>query len=868
MSFKDPCKTALNGLDMPVAVKEIMSDFLDDMDGLYKETGSVAGFKSKAQQFANERILEIASVRNEVIGDIFKSKNNRRILSDGIKERVEAGQDPDAAAAEAFKALISDTTDVTTGGKFSYEARQKSYAASLINELNKLDKVDTGSSKVSGKEVLMNGDQDLNIINEMFDFGGSSKTGNKVAHGIAKVLNGFNELELKMKQAAGVSVGKAKAFVTNLAYDPDRLRAVTKDVFVEKMLKRIDLDESFKGSKGEIENQLGGMYEAIKAGRDTSYLENFDDALKNTIDPRLSQHKRLSNKYNKKRKLVFKSGEDMHAVMKEFGTNTLGESFIKRAGNSSRASALIATFGTNPELAYKNLKNALLREYPGADKHLDGTFSRVDDLFQAAKGVRMSDSLTNKFTNGVLAFQVMTKMGSAVLSAAADLPMAIGTIRSRTGQSYASSTRQLFKEFSDTFTSSRSREDFAEAVQIFMESELGEYHSMLTGAAGGNAVKMGRMASKFLDATLFSRQIFSARHAVGMVMARYTAKAVKSGLDGADAGFTKQLEGFGFNKSTMGLLRLGLEKIDTPTGGKREIVSVRALEKGLAQLEDVSGFKDSVGFKGSDANFKKDVVDRYRAFLNETAMIGSPTPSIRDQAVLKGGVNPNSAFGAALRVMTLFKSFTAAMPRKVAHIVKGRPETMNQPFSKVIKTKEGLSSTAQLVAGLTGMSMLMQIPRDALVGKSIDPEEFQENPELMAKWVGKAMLNSGVTGLYGALLSSMLDRGIAQGGANFVLGPSFSTVKDVGGAVGGVWSNLEKAVSGDQDVSESAKKSASKVLTLGAKQIPNVWYGGAALKYKIIDEIQNGLDPDAQQRRESLMNRFDEEAGRKRIFGE
>ena len=872
-SFKDPCKSALKDLkQVPKVIKDIMTDFLDDLDKIHSETGTVEGFKARAEEFANQRILEVSKARYEFAGDVVKAQRRKKVFMDGAnqraKERIKEGMTPGQiadvrakAAAEAVLATISDTTDVTTGGKLSYESVQQSYQGALITEFKKIDKIE------GGRDFLDDPANEGFIYKEVYELNSGRAggvTGNAKALEVAKFIQGYRKLELSIKQNAGVYVSEAKGFVMSRKYTADMLKAnfADKQDFINRIGALINRKESFSGSR-DVDASLGGMYDDILKGKDTRYSELFPDEIKESIDPRLNASRRLSNKYNKSRKLVFDSGDAEFEAMKLMSEDTLSDSIKESIVSTSKAMAQVSVFGTNPELGFKNLRRFAEEAFPGTEAKLRNRLDSADAMFEAMKGQSPAESLTNRFTNGYVAWHVMKGLGTAIVSSISDLPMAVGTIKSRTGKNVIGASAELVQDFLKNFFDSNGRREAAEMFQMAMENEMGHLMGSLTGASGGSPMKISKYAQVVLDATLFTRQIFSARHSVAAGMARAVASGAKEG--NFSVALTKHLESYGFNSNRRKLLALGMEKVKT-FGGEADMVTVRALEANLKELGDLSGFKEAEGFKGSDAKFLAEVVNNYRSFLNDIAQIGSPNKTLRDGVVLRLGLGKDSPALAALQLATLFKGFSLAFPKKISHIVKGVPENMNKTFLDAATTKSGVQYISSLVAGLTAMGVLNETIRMGITGKTWDLEDLEENPEKVAKIIWKAGINSGAFGLYGSALSSMFEKGIAQGSFEFVAGPTGRDVLNAAGAIEKSWKEGVKAANDEQEWGEASKVAFSEALVLGAKQLPNVWWGGALLKNSIMDAVQNQLDPEAGDRRRQNLEKYDEEAGKRPIL--
>ena len=893
MSFKENCSKLLKqAKNVPKVFKDITSDFLDDLEVVYREAGTVEGFRARAQQLQADKILEIKSLRNEAIGAVFRAERNRNVLSKGIEQRVQArvGNTTDAAkirditkeaAREALKATISDTTDVTFGGKYSFEVRKKSFLSSMISVVKKLDRIETNESKMiffkkSARDIFEDGTKDKQIFMEMFELSQGRSGGisnDPLALKIAKVLHeDFNPTELKIKQQAGISVGKNKLYITGLDYSKDiiknlgKTRSESKEIFVNIMKDNIDLEESFTTSRS-IDNSLRYMFDAILDGRNFDMFDELDPAVKETFNPAVVNKGRLSNRFNKPRKIVFKDGESMYKIFDKMTEGNLAKNVYSRMMRTAKSAAMIDTFGPNPELGYANLKKFLAKQYDLDESDLTGgVLDRADDIFETARGILPEEGFASKSTNGFIAWQVFKRLGVAVISAANDYPMAIATIRSRTGMGYVEAMSSLFEEFKTTFKSKAQQREYADYLEILMENEMGHMYNMFADAAGGSPNRIIKYADWVLSATGFHRQIFSARHSVAAVASRFTAKAAREGFENVDPNLRLHLEGYGFNSKTINLLKAGIEKIQGPNSVK-EMVTPRAIRNGLKQLGDLKGFKEEFGFKGTDDKFIEEVVSRYKSFLGDVAEIGSPNTTIRDRAAMKFGVKSDSQMLNAVRVMTLFKSFPFAMSRKVSHIAKGNPASMNKTFAQAIGPNGGgFKSLAELTAGMTGMAILTQLAKDALRGETIDIEKMSEDPMLGAKFIGGALLNSGVLGLYGSGMSAILRDGVKEGGVKFVGGPAVSELQDIDRYLSKVGRELGAAAEGEQGFGEAATKSFSKTLDLGFRQIPNVWFGGSALKKELNAINQRNLDPEMHQRTQTNFERYREEGGRTSIL--
>ncbi len=853
MSFKNSCKTGIVNSEAPQAIKDTVSAFIDKLDELYRENGNAEGFKKAAQQMLNDELMAVKGARYEALRDMAKAANNKRRIAEFVTTLKTTKED---GVAKALKSLFFGADNAIDGGNISIESRRRSIKGQLQSHFRNLAELKSGDSNL--REVFLKGAIDKEITQELFELEsgrGGGITGNKDALLIAKELSKFNETELKIKQDAGIAVSKRKAFVTNLSYERDKIKDAFSNSkeFANFMLQHIDEAESFAGSKNDILENLSGMYEDILNGKNLAYKEVIDPKFQETISFNLNKHTRLANRFKRSRQLVFKSGESMFEVMKKVGTESLNESFVRRMDTTGNAASLISIFGTNPELAFDNLKKHVIKEY-GEDswKKAEGVTKRMTGLMEYAKGSTPADGILNTIQTGVMSFEVATKLGSAVLQSVSDLPFAVAALKGFNGAGLTEGYQKMMSMFSKLAFKEGDRVKIGKLLDIYTDVEMGQMRSDLTS----NTVKpgfMARAAESVMAITGFNWQADTSRKSVAAVFASEMADHLSGNFDELSPQVKKNLSRYGIDQTAFNLFKGGVDDVTLSSGSTYKMLTVEKLNEHIDAIPDaqIKEMMDLKGKKGGVNKFKTDLVNSYRDYLNDYTSIASPNPGIRQKALLRLGTDPNTAQGVAVNMMMLFKSFGLTAVNVLERNVLSQAGTQDLPLKKALKTGDGISAAAAMISQLTAFGMLSTMARDLTKGQR---REF--TPNAMKTLAVESMMTGGL-GIFGDAMFSMLEREDTTG---FVLGPIYSDLRDIADTSRRVVKDvLPEDWGGTKHGNIST--ATSKALTLAIKKSPNLLYGVNALKAKLIENVQESLDPKYRRRYEARMDKINEERG-------
>lgn len=845
MSFKNSCKTGIINSEAPQAIKDTVSAFIDKLDELYKENGNAEGFKKAAQKMLDDELMAVKGARYEALRDMAKAANNKRRIAEFVTTLKTTKED---AVSKGLKSLFFGADNAVDGGNISIESRRRSIKGQLQSHFRNLTEIKSGDSNL--RDVFLKGSIDKEIAQELFEIEAGRAggiTGNKDAFLIAKELAKFNETELKIKQDAGIAVSKRKSFVTNLSYERDKIKDAFSNgrEFANFMLQHIDESESFAGSKREILENLEGMYDDILNGKNLAYKEVIDPKFQETISFNLNKHTRLANRFKRSRQLVFKSGESMFEVMNKVGTESLNESFVRRMDTTGNAAGLISILGTNPELSFDNLKKHVIKEY-GQDAwdKAEGVTKRMSGLMAYAKGSTPADGILNTVQNGVMSFEVFSKLGSAVLQSVSDLPFSVAALKGFNGSGLTEGYQKMMNMFSKLAFNEADRVKVGKLLDIYTDVEMGQMRNDLTSGTVKPGF-MARAAEGVMSITGFNWQADSSRKSVAAVFASEMADHLTSRFDDLSPQIKKNLSRYGIDQTAFNLFKGGVEDVTLSSGSTYKMLTVEKLNEHINSIPDaqIKEMMELKGKKGGVSNFRTELVNSYRDYLNDYTSIASPNPGIRQKAALRLGTDPNTAQGVAVNMMMLFKSFGLTAVNVLERNVLSQAATQDLPFTKAIKTGDGITAAAAMIGQLTAFGMLSTMARDLTKGQR---REF--TPKAMKDLAVESMMTGGL-GIFGDAMFSMFEREDTTG---FVLGPIYSDLRDLSTTAYGMRKNIKK---GEFD------KAASKALTLAIKKSPNLMYGANALKAKLIEQVQENLDPKYRRRYEARMDKINEERG-------
>jgi len=627
------------------------------------------------------------------------------------------------------------------------------------------------------------------------------------------------------------------------------------------MSKYIDEESSFAGSEKDILENLEQMHDDIINGKNLSYKEVIDPDFEETISFSLQKHTRLANRFKKSRKLEFKSGESMYAVMKEVGTERLNESFMRRMNSTANAGSLISVLGTNPENSFNNLKKHVLKNYgESAWNAAEGGWNVASGLMSEARGWTHADGMAKRISDNIISFQVATKLGSAVLSSISDIAYGAAALKGFNGMGMMESYGKLVNTFLSLASNQSDRLEIMKRLEVYSDVMLGQWRNDLSGGD----IKPGFMSKTsdfMMKITGFNVQGDSSRATSAFLFATEMADVLDGGFDRAGSQVKKNLSRYGIDQTTFSLIKNAVEDFQLTNGSKYRILTVENLKSHIdgisdASLKEIMNLKD---IKGSVNQYRNQIVSSYRDYLNDYTAVSSPNPGIRERAILKFGVNPNSNLGIVLKMTTLFKTFGLmslnVMERNILSSAGGE-----LPLSKALADRGGRNAAITMIGQLTAFGILSIYARDLSKGKIRDPRDF--NLKSSAKLLAEA-LSQGPGGILGDALYSGIEREDLTG---FVGGPIYSDLRDIANTGRGVVKDLLPEEYGGSKRGDIGTAS-SKALSLAVRKLPNTWWGLNAMKTGILEHVQESLDPDYRRRYEARMDKIEEGFGRKSIFG-
>lgn len=269
----------------------------------------------------------------------------------------------------------------------------------------------------------------------------------KEAVQIARVIHKWQNIARDDANRAGAYIGNIKGYITRQSHDMFRIRDASKsigsnasnDVAVNYRAWRnfifplLDQEKTFKGlsdsSPEGIEKFLRQAYEALWSG---VHLTNAAPNESASIPSGLES---IAKRMSQERLLHFKDGEAWFNYNEKFGVGGLNETVIRGLELSGNQTGLMRVFGPNARMTFDALFESAMRvakkQGPQAARILREQAARLDNLFKEIDGsTRIPENEILARRAGVVrAFQSMSKLGMALLSAVSDIPFFASELR-------------------------------------------------------------------------------------------------------------------------------------------------------------------------------------------------------------------------------------------------------------------------------------------------------------------------------------------------------------------------------------------------------------------------------------------------------
>lgn len=733
-----------------------------------------------------------------------------------------------------IESLLVGTNLARQGSRMSVAAEQKSlgdaYIGGLIHDLEKQD--------LTG--ILAKGDSDIDIADALWKIGTKQDTSklNDQVVGIARTIQKYQEAARIDANRAGANIGNLPGYIARQSHDGEKIGSAGFDKWLEEIQPRLD-PKTFDDVANPTQF-LRGVYDGLVSG---DHLKAPGDKPSNGFKGPAN----IAKKISQERVLHFRDGVAWHEYNTMFGTGNLREAVLRGLDMAGQNTGIMRRLGTNPE-ANLNMAMDIIAEdvrKSGDPKALTNfnTARRnmIANRFAEVSGAtRIPGSAWGaRVAANVRAWQSLSKLGGALLSSFADLPVAASEMRYQ-GKSFLGSLGEMTAGLAKGRGSLEQREILS-SFGVYGDAMRGEIMRRFSAddSVGG---KMSRGMSLFFKLNGLSWWTDANKASAGLMMAHNLAQNKGRAWASMDKDFTRTLGLYDIDAGKWDLLR----GMDTRMADGRDYMTTDGIP-GIPD-ERISAYLTEQGRKVSDAAIRetREGLERsLRAYVNDRVSYAVLEPDARTRSIMNQGTRPGTIMGELNRFMTQFKSFPAAyMQKTLGRELYGRgyaPTPLGEGYrgSKdlIAALRNGNGerlAMAQLLLWTTAFGYLSMSAKDAVKGRQPRPADDPKT------WIA-AMTQGGGFGIMGDFMFGEVSR-FGNKPLETLAGPTLGTAANALD----LWAKVR---SGDD--------AASSALRLAQNNTPflNLFYTRIAMDHLFLWSVQEALNPGSLRRTEQRIQK-------------
>ncbi|WP_408590095.1 hypothetical protein [Novosphingobium sp.] len=525
---------------------------------------------------------------------------------------------------------------------------------------------------------------------------------------------------------------------------------------------------------------------------------------------------KLANRHADHRFFIFKSADDWLEYNDRFGVGSAFDAITGHIGSMSRDIAAMRVLGPNPDATVRWMRDMLRKDAMptiegGRQVKLEGDAGRgaklLGDLWDYYSGELTRVAPENRAMARRFAFvrnwNVMSKLGSAYISAQATDPMFMGITAKFNGLPVMDQVGTYLRTFNPADSSHR---DAALHAGLVFSEMTGRAERMYRDGKFNFHEASRRGATGVLQSTLLTPHTVAAKQSVGLGF-------MKDWAEHAGESFAELAE-----PNRLAFERYGISADDWDR--LREVGPVEQ-EGGLLLLRpaDLARTQEPGAL---------DAAVKFMSLVDSETKFSVPGESLRAQTAVATflGRAERGTFGGELKhSMMQFKTYSVIwMMTHLERALYGR--------GGMGRLQYALTLPLFLTLGGYIADTLIDISRG-------------ENPSMVpdGQRVARAFARGGGAGVLGDMVSAAAtgDRANANPISGYLVGPTIGAIADPVAAL--TFGNLGEAASGkDAHLSSELVKQARQALP-GS----NIWYLRAAVNRLALDQLQELADPNYRQ---------------------
>lgn len=606
----------------------------------------------------------------------------------------------------------------------------------------------------------------------------------------------------------------------------------------EFILQKIDHDKVFtengfdKNNPAEVEAfQRKAFDELVNRGKASQENVNF------------------ANKFQQGRIYSWLDGQSLVDYNDKFGNGSIQDAMLNELAGGFAKLEVIKDWGTTPEALIRDVltevdKDPVLNQRLNKDKEKAKLINLVRDVSQRPED--FTGGIAD-FTNAVLAWQTITKLGNVVFSSVPDL-VQTAKIARQSGFGLISTVANVLKK-SLAGISKEDAEILYQVIDSAESAKLGQMSRYFVNPYAPNTIKSNilHFAMKFNGLHFWDS---ANRAEAASMISQSLAYRRKLSWGELQADQQELLQSYNINESDWDVIRRSNVRIGSR--GKEFITpdSVQKLPDDVIRATlDKLGVKDITKTKMQD--FRDSIERKLLTYFRDTQDHVIIAPDVIEQRGLRLGVSPTALGGvpfAVVRGMVQFKSFgVAQFRRQVLTTLREGGATSNLDMLNPLSGKHNWVGVAGMGAGLMIAEYVQMSLRNATQGLS------PPDPRKLSTW-GK--MSNGALGILGRLLQIDYTHPYQSVAKQFE-GAAFSDTEKLAQ----LGYNLYRDTKGGRDYKRT-KKSAYDLVKSNIPAL-NTFYTNWGFKHLFLNAWEDAAQPG---KRHKDLQQVEKDTGAKQLF--
>ncbi|EKI0735597.1 hypothetical protein PB787_002196 [Vibrio parahaemolyticus] len=705
------------------------------------------------------------------------------------------------------EALLVGSEKNRKGARYSVDAQQKALAASYTGGLAH-DLEQAGLFKMA-----VSGEKDRMIAKAL----AGEPVNDQEAISIANIIQKYQEASRRDANRAGAWIKKIDGYITRQTHDPDLIAKESADDYIEFLKQKLDLDKTLEGVENETQF-FDALYNALASGVHlSSSPKDITKAFKGAGN--------LAKRMSEGRLLHFKNADSFMDYNQRFGTGSLMSTITSGLEMSGHKTGIMRVLGTNPDAMYDVIYDRLTRKATTAEERQALTKSKEKN----AKYLKEVDGSTKiagnqmiaKYASNLRAWQSMSKLGGALLSSFADLPVYASEVRYQGGNMLSGlgeSLMGLKKGRGDV----EHRQIMAN-LGVTMDSFIGDISGRfdVQGDYSGLAQKAMNQFFKWNGLTWWTDSL--KRSAAIGSSNRLFQEASKAFAD-VNPALRRVMELYGIGENEWNVIRKAKQTASDGTG----FLTPEALRK--LPDDEFSSLLENAGLKATDYRIemlKDELEGKLRSYVSDRQGYAVLETDARTNATWNRGTQRGTLPGELLRSMAQFKQYpTVFLQRILGREIRGKSKSTGLGMAH----DSVLYGVASLITALTVAGYVSMSAKDIVKGRK--PRDPLDLGTMRA-----AFLQGGGMGIYGDFIFGDVKNRFGGSLLDTIAGPTIGLIPQAGD----LWGRIR---SGDDF--------AATMFTTALNNTPflNLFYTRIALDYLILYDIRESLNPGYLRRME------------------